>query len=110
MADDAHGSILPVRPSPSLRSVAPASARVGHLMKRARTFIETNREAVQCCLRDASTLLGPEPEELVIDAAKENTCRPGGLAAWQAERVLAFAVSSARAQDIGARMSQYAAH
>ena len=64
VADDAHGSFLPVRPSPSLRSVAPASARVGHLIKRAMTFLETNREAARCCLRDASTLLGPEPEEL----------------------------------------------
>ena len=90
VADDAHGSISPVRPSPSLRSVAPASARVGHLIKRAMKFCETNRAAAQCCLRDASTLLGPEPEELAIDAAKENTCRPGGLATWQAERVLDF--------------------
>jgi AraC family transcriptional regulator len=90
VADDAHGSILPMRPNPSLRVVPAASAGVAHLVKRAMTFLETNREAARGCLRDAWTLLGQEPEESVIDSPKQYTCRPGGLATWQAERVIDF--------------------
>jgi hypothetical protein len=42
VADDAHGSIPPIRPNPSLRSVAFTSAGVAHLVKRAMTFLQTN--------------------------------------------------------------------
>src|ERR1700677_292524 len=88
LADDAHGSIAPMRRNSFLRSVASASEDVAHLGKRAMTFLETNRETARCCQRDASTLLGLETEESVIDAPKQYTCRPSGLATWQPERVL----------------------
>jgi AraC family transcriptional regulator len=90
VAEDAHGSILPVHVNPSPRSITSASARVGHLVERAMTFFETDREAAWRCLRDASRLLGAEPEESMTDASKLNMCRVGGLAMWQAKRVLAF--------------------
>jgi AraC family transcriptional regulator len=90
VADDALGSILPMRRNPSLRPVASTSTGVAHLVRRAMTFLETNREAARCCLQDASRLLGAEPEESVIDAPKQHTCRPGGLATWQTERVIDF--------------------
>jgi hypothetical protein len=64
VADDAQGSILPVHVNPSLRSKS-ASPRVGHLVKRAMTFLETNRQAAWRCLRDVSTLLGAEPDQHV---------------------------------------------
>jgi AraC family transcriptional regulator len=90
VADDAHGSIPPMRPNPSLRFVASTSMGVAHLVRRAMTFLDTNREAARCCLQDASRLLGAELEDSVIDAPKHYTCRAGGLATWQAERVMDF--------------------
>ena len=90
VADDAHGSIAPMRPNTLLRSVASASEDVAHLGKRAMTILETNRETPGCRQRNASTRLGPEPEESVIDEPKQYTCRPGGLATWKPERVLDF--------------------
>jgi AraC family transcriptional regulator len=90
VAGDAYGSILPVRVDSSLRSVASPSAVVGHLVKRAMTFLETNREAAWRCLRDASTLLGAEAEERVLEAPNHSIYRPGGLATWQAKRVFDY--------------------
>jgi AraC family transcriptional regulator len=109
VADDAHSSILPMRPNPCLRSVSSTSACVAHLVKRAMTFLETNREAARCCLRDASTLLGPEPEESVIDAPKQFTYRPGGLATWQAERVLDFVEANLGLKVVTEEMANVAA-
>jgi AraC family transcriptional regulator len=81
----------PSRLNPSLRSVASASARVGHLVRQAMTFFETNREAAWRCLREASTLLGAEPKESGIGAPTlQSTFRPGGLATWQAKRALEY--------------------
>jgi AraC family transcriptional regulator len=66
-----------------------SSACVGHLVKRALTFFDTNREAAWRCLTDASMLLGTEPAESRVDAAIcDLQVRPGGLAAWQAKRAL----------------------
>jgi AraC family transcriptional regulator len=74
----------------SLRSVASASERVGHLIRRAMTFLGTDRRAAWLCLRDASTLLGAEPQESSNSApALPNGFRPGGLARWQAMRAVA---------------------
>jgi AraC family transcriptional regulator len=74
-----------VNASPGISS----SACVGHLVQRALTFFDTNREAAWRCLRDASMLLGAEPAESRGDApASDIQVRPGGLAAWQAKRAL----------------------
>ena len=72
-------------------SMASSSARVGHLVKRAMTFFDTNREAAWRCLRDASTLLGSETDVSQDDAhAPHAEFRMGGLAAWQAKRALDY--------------------
>jgi len=68
-----------------------ASARAGHLLMRAMTCFESNREVAWRCLRDASTLLGRESGATGIDAPpSQGILRPGGLAAWQANRVLEY--------------------
>jgi len=88
--DCAQSALVSLRPIPPLGSVASASARIGNLVRRAMTFFDTNREAAWCCLRDASTLLGSESEESDIDPpALQCTFRSGGLAVWQAKRVVA---------------------
>src|SRR5580704_15354441 len=48
----------------SLRSVASASMRVGHLVREAMTFFETDREAAWRCLSDASMLLGADVQDV----------------------------------------------
>jgi AraC family transcriptional regulator len=89
--DSVQGPIIPSRPNPSLSSVAPASARVGHLVMRAMAFFESNREVAWRCLRDASTLLGGESEAIGIMAPPlQSILRPGGLSAWQAKRALEY--------------------
>jgi AraC family transcriptional regulator len=61
------------------------------LLRRAMTFFETNREAAWRCLRGASTLLDSQTQESVIDAPTlQSNFRPGGLAAWQANRAVAY--------------------
>jgi len=74
----------------SLRSVASASMRVGHLLRQAMTFFETDRKAAWRCLNDASTLLGPDVQDLGANGPSVDTLRPGGLATWQARRTLAY--------------------
>lgn len=87
----AQGPISPSRPNPSLSTVAPASARVGHLVLRAMAFFDSNREVAWRCLRDASTLLAGESEAIGIGAPPlQSLLRPGGLAAWQAKRALEY--------------------
>jgi AraC family transcriptional regulator len=78
-------------------SIASSSVRVGHLVKRAMTFFDSNREAAWRCLRDASTLLGSETEVSHVDVRASYTqfrphtqFRMGGLAAWQAKRTLDY--------------------
>jgi AraC family transcriptional regulator len=72
-------------------SVTSASSRVGNLLRRAMTFFETNREVAWRCLMDASTLLDSEAQESVINAPTlQSPFRPGGLAAWQAKRTVAY--------------------
>src|SRR5580704_8308866 len=74
----------------SLRSVASASVRVGDLVRQAMSFFETDRKAAWRCLSDASTLLGPEAQELGLNTPNVDKLRPGGLAIWQARRTLAY--------------------
>ena len=89
--DSAQGPIIPSRPNPSPSSVAPASARVGHLVMRALTFFESNREVAWRCLRDASTLLGRQSEAIGNSASpSQSILRLGGLAPWQAHRALEY--------------------
>jgi AraC family transcriptional regulator len=74
----------------SLRSVASASMRVGHLVREAMTFFETDREAAWRCLSDASMLLGADVQDLGVNAPGVDKLQPGGLATWQARRTLAY--------------------
>jgi AraC family transcriptional regulator len=74
----------------SLRSVASASIRVGDLVRQAMTFFETDRKAAWRCLRDASTLLGEDVRDLGVNVPRTDQLQPGGLAAWQARRTLAY--------------------
>jgi AraC family transcriptional regulator len=68
-----------------------ASARVGHLVMRAVALFESNREVAWRCLVDAWTLLGGESEAIgAIAPPLQSTLRPGGLAAWQAKRVVEY--------------------
>jgi AraC family transcriptional regulator len=74
----------------SLRSVASASIRVGHLVRQAMTFFETDRTAAWRCLSDASMLLGADAQDLGVNALGVDKLQPGGLATWQARRTLAY--------------------
>jgi AraC family transcriptional regulator len=74
----------------SLRSVASASIRVGHLVRQAMTFFESDRKAAWRCLSDASTLLGADAQDLGVNAPGVDKLKPGGLATWQARRTLAY--------------------
>jgi AraC family transcriptional regulator len=89
--DDAQGAMLQLSFNSSLPSITSSSTHVGHLVKRAMTFFDTNREAAWRCLRDASTLLGAEPGRSRLDArGPDIQYRPGGLATWQAKRALEY--------------------
>jgi AraC family transcriptional regulator len=83
------GELLSSDSNRSLRSVVLASTRVGHLVKQAMTYFETDRQAAWRCLSNASMLLGTDLGETeVCDPALQNL-QPGGLASWQARRILA---------------------
>src|ERR1700733_10105049 len=74
----------------SLRSVASASMKVGHLVKQAMTFFETDRKAAWRCLSDASTLLGADVQNVEGNSPVVDKLKPGGLANWQTGRTLAY--------------------
>jgi AraC family transcriptional regulator len=74
----------------SMRSVASASIRVGDLVRQAMTFFESDRKAAWRCLSDASSLLGPETQDLGVNVPSVDKLKPGGLAIWQARRSLAY--------------------
>jgi AraC family transcriptional regulator len=74
----------------SLRSVASASMRVGHLVRQAMTFFETDREAAWRCLSDASSLLGSDAKDLGAESPSVDKLQSGGLATWQAGRTFAY--------------------
>jgi AraC family transcriptional regulator len=84
-------TIIPSRGNLSLSSLAPALSQVAHLVMRAMTCFESNREVAWRCLRDASTLLGGESEAIGTNTQPlQCILRPGGLAAWQANRALEY--------------------
>ena len=74
----------------SLRSVASASLRVGHLVRQAMTFFETDRKAAWRCLSDASTLLGEDAQDSGVNIPSVDQLQPGRLATWQAGRTLTY--------------------
>jgi len=74
----------------SLRSAASASIRVGLLVRQAMTAFETDRKAAWRCLSDASMLLGTDVQDQEVGAPAVDKFQPGGLAAWQASRTLAY--------------------
>jgi AraC family transcriptional regulator len=74
----------------SLRSVASASMQVGHLVRQAMTFFETDRKAAWRCLNDASTLLGSDARDLGVNVPSQEELQPSGLATWQVGRTLAY--------------------
>jgi len=74
----------------SLRSVVSASVRVMHLLKQAMTCFETDRNAALRCLNEASTLIRAVVEDSGAGAAGSYNIRAGGLANWQASRILAY--------------------
>jgi AraC family transcriptional regulator len=74
----------------SLRSVASESVRVGHLVRQAMSFFESDRKAAWRCLSDAWRLLDPEVQDLGVNAPSVDKLQPGGLATWQAKRTLAY--------------------
>jgi AraC family transcriptional regulator len=82
-------TIIPSRANLSLSSLAPALSQVAHLVMRAMTCFESNRELAWRCLSDASTLLGGESEAIGTKPS-QRILRPGGLAAWQANRALEY--------------------
>lgn len=99
--DETREGMLQLRLDPCASSTNLSSARVGHLVQRAITFFDTNREAAWRCLRDASTLLDREPAVSRVDApACDVQLRPGGLAAWQVKRALEYIEA-----NLGAKMA-----
>jgi AraC family transcriptional regulator len=75
----------------ALRPAGSAAVRAEHLVRRAMTFFESDRETAWRCLSDASRLLGAESEQSSRSSAgSQITVRPGGLANWQAKRALAY--------------------
>jgi len=76
---------------PSLSLVVSAAERVGHLVRRAMNFLESDRDAAWRCLQDASLLLVSESQEAGHNAPTiPSGFQPGGLARWQAKRALAY--------------------
>jgi AraC family transcriptional regulator len=74
-----------------LRGAASAAVRAEHLVRRAMTFFESDREAAWRCLSDASRLLCAQSEHSTRSGSgSQITVRPGGLANWQAKRALAY--------------------
>lgn len=55
------------------------------------SYVDSDREAVWRCLRDASALLGSAGQRSIETATAESPVfRPGGLARWQSKRALAY--------------------
>jgi len=76
---------------PTLGFMTSATERVGHLVRRALSFLESDRDAAWRCLQDASILLESQAREATHNApAIPSGFQRGGLARWQAKRVLAY--------------------
>lgn len=73
------------------RSIALASDRVVSLVRRAMICLESDRQTALRCLNDVSALLGADTQEPgATPAATLSGFQPGGLARWQAKRVMAY--------------------
>lgn len=68
--------------------VMPDVARLGHLVRCAMEFMESDLHAARRCLHDASTLLAPASPE-AREGPLPGRFQPGGLARWQVRRTLA---------------------
>ena len=66
------------------------SAQLGHLVRRAITFFETDRAVAWRCLNDASTLLDEDSVTPFDDPQIELDSRRGGLSNWRAKRALDY--------------------
>jgi len=67
------------------------SAQLGHFVRRAIIFFETDREVAWRCLNDASTLMGTDSVEPYGEPKiKRNALRRLGLANWRAKRALEY--------------------
>jgi AraC family transcriptional regulator len=78
-------------PTSSSPGVATESDRAKCLLTRAMTLFQSNRDEAWDCLKDASILLRRNPEEPVVTTASRHGTLPrGGLAAWQAKRLLSY--------------------
>jgi len=73
------------------RAVASAADRVIILVQRAIECLESDRRAALRCLNDVATLLGAGgPESAASAPPLPSGFQAGGLARWQARRVLAY--------------------
>jgi AraC family transcriptional regulator len=67
------------------------TTEVGHLVRSAMSFLETDRVAAWRCLNDASNILGRELTQPSVQVpAVPDALRRGGLPKWRARRALAF--------------------
>lgn len=73
------------------KTVAHRLDHAGHLVMRAMTLFESNRDAAWGCLSDAWTLLAKRPERfsMTSQSRRVDACF-GGLAPWQTKRVLSY--------------------
>lgn len=67
-------------------SVSESHSRLWSLVRRAVSVLEQDRSEAWRCLRDAYSLLGPQPSIESITEGVTHSIRPGCLAAWQARR------------------------
>ena len=86
-AEAACASMTPLRLEGMVGLDPSASERIGHLVRRAMLFLESDREAARRCLNDASVLLAPASRS--CDPISGRLFHPGGLARWQARRAVA---------------------
>jgi AraC family transcriptional regulator len=76
--------------NPVVGSGEPQS-RVCSLVRRAMDFLNRDRTEAWRCLQDVYSLLGKQSEaERLKDPVLQTGTRPGGLAAWQVRRSLAY--------------------
>ena len=66
------------------------SARIMHLIGQAMAKLETDRQAVWSCLKEASMLLGSEADPLLDQAPQRRSDGSIGLPRWQALKALTY--------------------
>jgi transcriptional regulator GlxA family with amidase domain len=71
------------------RPVVPDVEQVGHLVRCAMQFMESDLHAARRCLHDVSTLLAP-PSPEARRSPLPGRFQSGGLARWQVRRTLAY--------------------